>query len=211
MKTSERLKESVGQLWNKYVKHDFIIKMKEGTLDIETFKYYLIQDSKYVEMMLKSLLNAASKGPLDKVRNILKITFEAKDKGAEVHSWLISKLGITEDEMYKTGYSMVNYAYTRHLYYYSALNWDYFLAAITPCIWGYNEIGTYVKDSPNELYSKWASFYTSNEYKQRVIAILDAVDSIPFREELIIPFQDSVIFEIKFWEAALNKMETEFL
>ncbi|ARM74962.1 TenA family protein [Acidianus manzaensis] len=209
MKTSEILKESAGDLWNKYTRHEFLQKMKDGSLDINTFRYYLIQDSKYVEIMLKSLLTASNKGPIDKVSNILSIIFETRDKGMEVHSWLLSKIGITHEEISKTGFSVSNYAYTRHLYYYATLGWDYFLASWSPCMWGYYEIGTYVKDSPNELYSKWAEFYASDEYKKRVDAILDALDSIQYREELKIPFIDSVKFEIKFWESALNRVETD--
>ncbi|AWR96481.1 TenA family protein [Acidianus sulfidivorans JP7] len=211
MKTSEKLKEIAGDLWYKYTRHEFVQKMKEGSLDIDTFRYYLIQDSKYVEMMLKSLLTASNKGPIDKVGNILKSIFETRDKGMEVHSWLLSQLNISHEEISRTGYSVSNYAYTRHLYYYATIGWDYFLAAWAPCMWGYYEIGTYVKDSPNQLYARWAEFYASNEYKKRVDTILDALDSIPYREELRVPFIDSVKFEIMFWESAINKIETDII
>jgi thiaminase len=205
---SDILREKAGKLWENYVKHEFVIKMKEGSLDLESFRYYLIQDSKYVEIMLKSLLRASSLAPLSYSTKILKSIFDTRDKGMEVHSWLLSRLGISHEEIQNTGYSLVNYAYTRHLYYYSTKSWEEFLAAWAPCMWGYYEVGKFVKDSPNELYSKWAEFYASNEYKSRVDAILEALNSIKYSESLVTPFINSVKFEIMFLESALKKEPT---
>jgi thiaminase len=115
------LRNSVGDLWEKYIRHEFVIKMKEGTLPLDSFKYYMIQDSKYVNVMLKSLLNASSKAPLDKITNILNSIFNTRDKGLEVEKEVFRELNIDEAIINEIGYNLVNYAYTRHLYYYSSV------------------------------------------------------------------------------------------
>ena len=210
VKPSQILREKVGDLWEKYVRHEFVRRMKDGTLPLESFRYYLIQDSKYVEMMLKSLLRASSLAPLNQATKVLNAIFTTRDKGLEVHNYLLNKLGITQEEIANTGYNLANYAYTRHLYYYSNKGWKEFLSAWTPCMWGYYEVGQYVKDSPNELYAKWAEFYASDDYKKRVDAILEALDSFEYDESMLKPFVTSVRFEIMFWEYSLRREETPF-
>ncbi|QGA53377.1 TenA family protein [Sulfolobus sp. E5-1-F] len=206
----ENLIESVGELWNKYVKHEFVLKMRDGSLPVDIFRYYLIQDGKYVEDMLRALLIASSKGPIDKVTKILNLVFSTRDKGLEIHSRLYSKLSISRDEILKTRYNLINYAYTRHLYYYASLDWNEFLVALAPCMVGYSLIGDYVVESTHELYKTWASFYASDEYKKRVEAILDALNEINITEGLLGIFVDSVRFEISFWEASLRKDPTVY-
>ncbi|MBW9140848.1 MAG: TenA family protein [Candidatus Aramenus sp.] len=207
---SDALKESVGELWEKYVRHDFVKRMKDGSLPLENFRYYLIQDSKYVRVMLKSLLNASSKGPIDQVSKIILKVFQTRDKGSEVHSFLLSQLKVTEREIQDTGYSLVNYAYTRHLFYHSNLGWKQFLVAWAPCMWGYMEVGEYVLGSPNPLYNKWAEFYSSQDYRTRVEAILEALNSVDLDEGLFKVFMDSVNFEIMFWDSSMRMDPTPF-
>jgi thiaminase len=204
------LRNSVGDLWEKYIRHEFVIKMKEGTLPLDSFKYYMIQDSKYVNVMLKSLLNASSKAPLDKITNILNSIFNTRDKGLEVEKEVFRELNIDEAIINEIGYNLVNYAYTRHLYYYSSVGWEEFLAAWTPCMVGYRFIGEFVKGSPDKVYNLWASFYGSDEYGKRVEVILDSLESIKINEELKNIFKNSVNFEIFFWESALRKDPTIF-
>ncbi|WP_218259757.1 TenA family protein [Saccharolobus shibatae] len=206
----ENLIESVGELWNRYVKHEFVLKMRDGSLPLDIFRYYLVQDGKYIEDMLRALLIASSKGPIDKVTKVLNLVFSTRDKGLEIHSKLYSELSISRDEIVKTRYNLINYAYTRHLYYYANLDWNKFLVAWTPCMFGYSIIGDYVVESPHQLYKTWASFYASNEYKKRVEAILDALNEVNITEGLLSIFVDSVRFEIGFWEASLRKDPTVY-
>jgi thiaminase len=210
MKTSEILREKVRELWEKYVKHEFVKQMRDGTLPLESFRYYLIQDSKYVEVMLKSLMRASSFAPTNQATKVLSSILSTRDKGMEVHNYLLDKLNITHEEIMRTGYNLANYVYTRHLYYYSTKGWKEFLSAWSPCMWGYYEVGKFVIDSPNQLYSIWAKFYASEDYKRRVDAILEALNSYEFNENLLKPFSASVRFEILFWDYSLRREETPF-
>ncbi len=38
-------------IWEAYLKHPFIIELQQGTLDIEKFKHYIVQDSIYLKSM----------------------------------------------------------------------------------------------------------------------------------------------------------------
>ena len=53
MKLSEILFNSVEHIWNSYLTHPFITKMADGTLEIEKFKYYMLQDYVYLKDYIK--------------------------------------------------------------------------------------------------------------------------------------------------------------
>nr|WP_229569405.1 TenA family protein [Saccharolobus caldissimus] len=210
MDSIQYLLKGAENLWNNYVRHEFVIKMKEGTLPLDVFRYYLIQDAKYVEDMLKAVLLASSKGPIDIVTKILQAIFYSRDKGLETNKKLYSKLGITIDEIRKTGYNLVNYAYTRHLYYYANIGWNEFLVAWAPCMLGYSIIGDFVVETSHEIYKLWATFYSSQEYKRRVDAIVEALNNVNINENILNIFITSIRFEIGFWDSALRKEPTVY-
>ncbi len=206
----EYLLRDTEELWKKYVRHEFVVRMREGNLPLDVFRYYLIQDSKYVEEMLRALLLASSKGPVNDVVKVLSSVFGSRDKGMENSRRLYSLLNISKEEIEKTGYNLINYAYTRHLHYYASRSWEEFLVAVTPCMLGYSEIGDYVVESKNEVFKLWASFYASEDYKRRVYAILDSLDNVVIDDKTLKIFERSVRFEIGFWDSSLIKDQTVY-
>ncbi len=203
------LREKYGELWKSYVQHEFVLRMKEASLPREAFRYYLIQDSKYVAEMLRALTAAAANAMDDKVSSFLTHVLISKDKGKEVHNDLLKKLGIGESEIKATKYSLVNFAYTRHLLL-SSKSWDSFIFAWTPCMVGYHEIGKIVKDSKDELYKEWASFYASDEYRERSESVLKELNSLNITDYLESLFENSVKLEVLFWDSALKQSELLF-
>ncbi len=207
--TFDYLKRKYETQWKAYVNHEFVRRMKEGTLQHEVFKYYLIQDSKYVKDMTKSLALASANALEDKVSSFLVKILLSKDRGKEVHERLMAKLGITEEEIENSRYSLVNFAYTRHLLL-SSRSWETFIFAWTPCMVGYHEIGKAVLDSKDEIYKEWASFYASSDYEGRVRMVLKELNSITPNDHLERLFEDSVRLEALFWESAMRLDPTVF-
>jgi len=203
------LKDKYKEIWDSYVNHKFVNELREGTLSKESFKYYLIQDSKYVKEMMKALARAAGNSIDDKVNTFLMKILSSKDRGREVHEKLIKSIGITETEIEDSRFSLVNFAYTRHLLL-SSRTWEEFVFAWTPCMVGYYEIGNIAKDTKIELYREWASFYASAEYGERVKLIIHELNSIKLNDYLESLFQNSVILETLFWDSALKMDPTLF-
>ncbi|ADL18900.1 Putative transcription activator [Acidilobus saccharovorans 345-15] len=209
-RASEVLRQSAGDLWNQYVRSRFVEMLRDGTLPRDAFRYYLIQDSKYVEEMQRAVIRAASQAPLPEAVKVLLAVFANPERGAEVHSRLFSELNIGEVEVSSTGMNLTSYAYTRHLNYYASLGWPEFLAAWAPCMWGYSEVGSYVMHSSDPLYRTWGEFYASDDYNSRVRAVLEVLDQYSVTPEMQRAFVNSVRFEISFWESALRKDPTVY-
>ena len=207
-RASEVLRQSAGDMWNQYVRSGFVGMLYDGTLPRDVFRYYLIQDSKYVAEMQRAVIRAASQAPLQEAVKVLLAVFANPERGAEIHSKLFSELNISEAEVGSTGMNLTNYAYTRHLNYYASLGWPQFLAAWAPCMWGYSEVGSYVASSRDPLYRAWGDFYASDDYNSRVRALLEVLDNYNVTPEMQRAFVNSVRFEISFWESALRKEPT---
>ena len=52
-KLSRRLYERVKELWPQYLRHPFVTQMAEGTLPVEKFRYYMLQDYLYLRDYVK--------------------------------------------------------------------------------------------------------------------------------------------------------------
>ncbi|MCY0860182.1 MAG: TenA family protein [Sulfolobaceae archaeon] len=195
--------------WEQYTRHKFVRMMKEGSLPLSAFRYYIIQDSKYVEEMNRASLKAASVAPdIDEAIEFINKMFSASDKGKEVHGKIYNLLKISQEEIKRTPINDVNYAYTRHLHYWADKDWYKYLVALTPCMLGYLEIGIFVKDSANPIYKEWAEFYASDVYKEKVDTIIKILNKINIKaqseiDEYIDIFRRSVNYEIDFWDSGL--------
>ena len=45
----DELIEENNDIWKQYLNHPFVVEMANGTLDIEKYRYYLIQDTLYLK------------------------------------------------------------------------------------------------------------------------------------------------------------------
>ena len=48
MKLSERLFKTTEDLWKSYLEHPFVKGIADGSLDIDKFRFYMIQDYRYL-------------------------------------------------------------------------------------------------------------------------------------------------------------------
>ena len=53
MKVSERLYNSIIDLWDKYNEHPFVKGLADGTLPLEKFQFFMIQDHLYLMQYAK--------------------------------------------------------------------------------------------------------------------------------------------------------------
>ena len=53
VKLSERIYERAKALWPRYLTHPFVTEMADGTLPMEKFRYYMLQDYLYLKDYVK--------------------------------------------------------------------------------------------------------------------------------------------------------------
>lgn len=212
MKFTEELRAEVVSIWNASFEHPFILELANGTLAIEKFRYYLLQDSYYLFHFAELQEICASKAK-DVETKLRFLDHAESTRKAELglHQTFFEMLEIRAADKVSFQPAPTAYNYTSHMYR-VAQDGDLaeVLSVILPCYWLYLEIGERLKDAnPNHpIYDKWISTYGSEWFKASVIEQINRLDQLAeqashesksrMKDHFIISSQ----FEYQFWEMA---------
>lgn len=212
MTFSKLLREESDHIWEASFNHPFVTGIGEGTLPLECFRYYVMQDSYYLSHFAKvQSLGAAKANDFEttsKMAAHAQGTFEAE---LALHKNFSIRLGITEADQANFKPSPTAYAYTSHMYRaaYQGHLGD-IIAAILPCYWLYYEIGEKLQlCSPKEpIYQEWIATYGGEWFRTLVEEQINRLDKIAEtltaedRERMKEHFIISSQYEYSFWEMA---------
>lgn len=210
----ETAREQTVPYWEGSFKHPFIVQLQEGTLPIENFRYYLIQDSYYLRHF-SALYERVAK-ITDEPRLRMQMMNNARDlaKGElAIRAKFFEEMAITDEELNETGVAPTAYHYVSHMYRQLIENNDAIAAAsLLPCSWLYFEIGERLRaanvTSPVAIYQDWIETYGGEEAREAIekeCALLNrlyAESSKENQENMISAFVISARMEFNFWEMA---------
>ena len=205
---SEQLKREAAPIWEAIFAHPFLREIKEGTLPVEKFRYYLTQDYQYLEGFGRTVVMAMAKAPnsqtLEELSHRVMTPIERP-----LHHQLLQAADVSMDYINEVGRSPTNTAYVNHMLTTASL---YGLgptaAALLPCPWTYHELKDEVGASEHPLYSQWTSFYVAGFLENSVNAwrgFVDAAAEQAGPEELEAMRQAFLIssrYEFMFWDMA---------
>ena len=208
---SDELKIAAAPIWEKIFKHPFLMAIKNGSLPIETFRYYLTQDYLYLEGFARTVAMALAKAPdsetLEELSHRVLTPVERP-----LHHKLLAEAEVTLTSIYEAGPSPKNTAYVNHMIKTASL---YGLgptaAALLPCPWTYHLLKDEVGASDHPLYSQWTEFYVAGFLENSVAAWRKFVDQAALTagpgelNDMRRAFITSSQYEYMFWEAALSR------
>ncbi len=222
MKFSERLFNENKEIWEKYLNHPFITEMESGKLDINSFKYYMLQDYLYLFEYTKVFAIGISKTNDTDDINILTQSISAINWELEnVHYKYMKKIGITDNEIKNAKADLTNIGYTSYMiaktYEGDVLN---AFAAVLSCSWSYAYIGEIMKERTPEVlknknYGDWVKAYCSKEYQESNLKLINYFDkkceNIPNqdKEKLSEIFKTCSLFELRFWDMSYTKGKSD--
>ncbi|MGX9136374.1 thiaminase II [Rummeliibacillus sp. JY-2-4R] len=189
--------------------HPFVKGLVEGTLPIEKFKFYMMQDAFYLKHYTKVLAIAASKANTNEdTTYFLENARYINEAELELHRTVFKELGVTEHELEIFEPAPAAYNYVSHMYN-AAYNGDVAeaFAAMFPCPWLYQEIGEKYKDlKPGiKLYEEWIAMYSNPDYEEKIELQKSMMNRFaeeqPEKVQLFkAHFKKSCYYEWKFWE-----------
>ncbi len=216
MKLTGWLYEEVEPIWTGYLQQPFVKELGEGTLREESFRFYMIQDYRYLLQYSKVFALGIVKAEDEAMmRRFACMVHETLDGEMDVHKLYMKRLGITEEEIAATKTALANQSYTSYMLE-VAFKGDVLdvLTAVLSCAWSYQMIGEHHKNIPgaleHPLYGEWVSGYSSEEYRKGVMDIIDAVNElgveISSKKEAYLKeiFRKCCIYERDFWEMAYH-------
>lgn len=211
---TERLYEHVKDIWAGYLEQDFVKEIALGTLAPEKFRFYMVQDYRYLLQYAKVFALGVVKADTESLMaRFSSMVYDVLNGEMNVHKTYMKRLGITEEEVLRTKSTLTNQSYTSYM-----LDVSYrggvleILASVLACAWSYEEIGKHHATMPNalthELYGEWVQGYSSQAYHDSTQEIIDCVNELgkditPEQEARLTEiFVNCSLYERDFWEMA---------
>lgn len=212
---AEACKDAAGDAWGASFAHPFVLAIADGTLPSQNFRYYQMQDARYLEMLADTAALISARTPavdaklwwLDAARMALVVE-------GELHAGYGERLGFTAADIAALELGPVTQAYGQHMIA-SAQTGTLVeaIAAFTPCPWLYVElghfllarVGTIADDHP---YADWLRLYSNDDflnYMQLLLQWLElaAAEAGPdARKRALQAFRVSSRYEWMFWQQA---------
>ena len=205
---SEQLRAEAEPVWSRIFAQPFLEEIRDGTLPLEKFRYYLAQDYLYLEGFARTVAMALAKAPdshtLEELSRRVLTPVERP-----LHHKLLAEAGLTIEDIQRAGRSPTNTAYVNHMLATAALHGlGPTAAALLPCPWTYHLLKDEVGQSEHPLYSQWTHFYVAGLLQDSVDAWRGFVDEAARQagpqelEAMRAAFLTSTRYEYLFWDMA---------
>jgi thiaminase/transcriptional activator TenA len=215
MKFSAQIRQEADAIWQASFDHPFVTGIADGSLPLECFRYYVLQDAYYLSVFAQAqALGAAKASDLETSKRLaihVQGTYEAE---LSLHENFSKRLNITEEERQQFKPAPTAYAYTSHLLRaaYTGHLGD-IIAVMLPCYWLYYEIGERLQGSkPAEpIYQEWINAYGGEWFKELVEEQIDRLDQLAQQasaqdlQRMKEHFMISSRYEYMFWDMAYRK------
>ena len=214
--TTDRLLDAVQEIWSQYNEHPFVKGIENGSLDLEKFRYYIIQDSLYLEDYAKTFAIGVAKAKSLDTANLFAKYIAVMNGELNVHSGYLARLGVTQEEMDAAVRSLDNLSYTSYMLRVAYEEGEAeILTAILSCAYSYEVIvKRIVQNNPSsvshEFYGDWIRGYASDEYAKDNAVLLGTLNHLTedYTEEQIRHLEDIFVacsrYELAFWEMSWN-------
>ena len=147
---SYRLREAAAPIWEKCLKHPFVQGIGDGTLDVEKFQYFMLQDYLYLFDYAKVFAVGVVKArDPELMRTFSKNVDSILNGEMKIHRAYMARLGITEQQVFEVKPALDNTSYTNYML--SAAHAGgpaEIVASILACSWSYAEIGQALAKNP---------------------------------------------------------------
>ena len=217
MELSEKLYLSVKDIWDSYNEHPFVKGIEIGNLDIDKFRFYMIQDYLYLLEYSRVFALGIVKARDEEIMRLFAESVNSILNGeTNIHKSYMNRLGISKEEVEKAKASIDNISYTNYMLS-VAQNQGLLelIVSVLSCSWSYKLIADKINERSNainhEFYGEWVKGYVSEEYAKSNDIIINLVNKLgkditkEKLDNLIDIFRNCSRYEYMFWDMAYNK------
>jgi len=217
MSFSRHLRKLATSIWEAQLTHPFVVALGNGTLPESKFKYYILQDARFLGDLARVFSAAAQKASdSESALRFNKLAEETILVERSLHESYGKKWGLTVMQMTSVPMAPTNYAYTRHMLAVAASGTAAEITVVAlPCAWVYCVVGQHLLKNgappKNHPYRDWLMLYASPEFAEVQVWMRKKVDQwakTAGKEELRRMEESFIIssrYEWMFWEMAWNE------
>jgi thiaminase (transcriptional activator TenA) len=216
---SEHLRKIAKPIWDAQLTHPFVMQLGDGTLLERKFKYYILQDARFLGDLARVFSSAAQKAPDSE--SALKFNKLAEDTiivERSLHESYGKQWKMTAKQMTSVPMAPTNFAYTRHMLAVAAAGSACEITVVAlPCAWIYCVVGKHLlrKGPPPQShpYRDWLMLYASPEFAEVQKWMRKKVDqwakeaSRAEKQRMEEAFIISSRYEWMFWDMAFAEEE----
>lgn len=212
----DELREEADAYWSAILDHPMVRRLGDGTLGEEPFRYWVRQDYVYlIEYGRLFALGAAKAPDVERMGRFAALLDATVNTEMDLHRSYAAEFGIDEEELAATEPSPTTRAYTDFLVRTASHGtFGDLVAALLPCMWGFNETGNRLaaRGMPeHEQYAAWIEMYAGEEFTELTSwckaltneVAADASDAERDRYREL--FATSAQYEYLFWDAAWDR------
>jgi len=211
---TDKLHEAAAPVWEKCLSHPFVRGIGDGTLDVEKFKFFMLQDYLYLFDYAKVFaLGVVKARDKELMRTFAKNVDAVLNGEMNIHRAYMDRLGVTEEQVLSVHPALDNLSYTHYMTSVASSGTPMeIVASILACSWSYAEIGQALAQIPGALehpfYGEWIRGYASEEYaatNDRLIRLMNDLAEDASEEQvkyLTEIFVNCSRYELSFWDMA---------
>ena len=211
---STRLHDAAAPVWEACLRHPFVTGIGDGTLDMEKFRYFMLQDYLYLFDYAKVFALGVVKARDPELMRVFAANVDAILGGEmKIHRAYMKRLDITEEQVFSIKPALANLSYTNYMLSVAQTGGPMeIVASILACSWSYAEIGQALAAIPgaaeHPFYGEWIRGYASEEYAATNQALIELMDSLAADagEEQLAYLTDVFVncsrYELGFWDMA---------
>jgi thiaminase/transcriptional activator TenA len=217
MSFSQELRRKAQNIWDAQLTHPFVVALGNGTLPERKFKYYILQDARFLGDLARIFAAGAQRAPdAESGLRFAKLVEETIVTERGLHETYGKRWKMTPDEMHAVPMAPTTYAYTRHMLAVAATGSAAEITVVgLPCAWIYCVVGNHLLKNgpppPDHPYRDWLNLYASPEFAAVQEWMRAKVDlwvkdaGAAEKRRMEDAFVISSRYEWMFWEMAWNE------
>ena len=212
-KFSLQLRRGSGRIWREIENHPFLRELHAGSLPMNRFTYFILQDYVYLLDFAQVLCQGGAKAPdLGTLEMFARHAIGAVEVERSFHASFGKTLGFSQKKLDAVPKGPATEAYIGHLQSVArGGSLGELVAAVLPCYWIYGEVGRRLyKGRPRtpKIYREWIETYAGEAFWRPVreqIRLMDKLGAAASGREkklMAAHFRLSSRYELMFWEQA---------
>ena len=193
----------------------FNTELTAGSLSLDRFQTYIVQDAIYLGQFSRALAVAAAKAPdTSTMQSFAQSALGAIAVEQALHARFLRDFGMDPASVADAEPSPDCLAYTSYLIaaaYHDP--WEVLVAALLPCFWLYWDVGCAIARSaaPQNPYKAWIDTYSDEHFGDAVLTVIAIADraadtaSAKTRTRMLAVFARACQYEWLFWDGAYQR------
>lgn len=170
MSFCDNLRRKAQAIWDAQLAHPFVVALGKGTLPERKFKYYILQDARFLGDLARVFAAGAQKAPdAESALHFAKLVEETILTERGLHESYGKRWKMTPKTMSSVPMAPTTYAYTRHMLSVAQMGSAAEMIVVAlPCAWIYCVVGNHFLRNglpkAGHPYRDWLMLYASPEF-----------------------------------------------